>query len=82
MLFDTYGKPTIFGKTYRFLYLVDFAIQPNTQINVIKKVLSASSSFDNTGFRCDMHPRWLDSGNMFSVDLIKNNYREISIGKI
>lgn len=82
MLFDTYGKPSVFGKSYRLLFLTDINFDGGFEINNLKKILSKPSEYDDTGYRCDMHPRWLDHGALFSIDLVKDGCRSIYVGNV
>lgn len=68
---DTYQDESGFREL--FLYNVN-----NNQKILIDRVHSDSVS-DNTGYRCDLHPKWSYSGRYISIDLIYNGKRQMAV---
>jgi len=71
LLIDTYEK----SDSYRYLYIYDFT---NDTILELGHFYSPDE-FNQTGFRCDLHPRWSPSGNLICVDTIISDKRQMII---
>ena len=76
MITDQYSD--IINNKYPKLFLYD--LKESKLIEELK--FDSISTLDNSGFRCDLHPRFSTDGKFFSIDLFLDQQRSFQIYKI
>lgn len=72
LLTDTYHDKD----NFRWLYIY------NTQTNELKKIAKFYSFYNNTGYRCDLHPRISLDESLISIDVAINEKRKQVVLKV